>query len=71
MVLDPLETWSSHPDQLLADLNYFGYLFEALVVRDLRVFADVDVLGRASATRSPITEPECKHQRQHRRERDR
>ena len=25
---------------LLADLNYFGYLFEALVVRDLRVFAD-------------------------------
>jgi predicted AAA+ superfamily ATPase len=29
------------PDQLLADLNYFGYLFEALVVRDLRVFADV------------------------------
>lgn len=28
------------PDQLLADLNYFGYLFEALVVRDLRVFAD-------------------------------
>jgi len=31
----------SGPDQLLADLNYFGYLFEALVVRDLRVFADV------------------------------
>jgi len=29
------------PDQLLADLNYFGYLFEALVGRDLRVFADV------------------------------
>ena len=29
------------PHQLLADLNYFGYLFEALVVRDLRVFADV------------------------------
>ena len=29
------------PDQLLADLKYFGYLFEALVVRDLRVFADV------------------------------
>lgn len=28
------------PDQLLADLNFFGYLFEALVVRDLRVFAD-------------------------------
>lgn len=27
--------------QLLADLNYFGYLFEALVVRDLRVFAGV------------------------------
>lgn len=27
------------PDRLLADLNYFGYLFEALVVRDLRVFA--------------------------------
>jgi hypothetical protein len=29
------------PDQLLADLKYFGYLFEALVVRDLRVFAGV------------------------------
>ena len=25
--------------QLLADMKYFGYLFEALVVRDLRVFA--------------------------------
>jgi len=69
MVVDPLESWSSHlrsrarlrtssrvqccdpsiavaalrtgSDQLLADLNYFGYLFESLVVRDLRVFADV------------------------------
>jgi hypothetical protein len=30
----------SGPDQLLADLNYLGYLFEALIVRDLRVFAD-------------------------------
>jgi uncharacterized protein len=29
------------PEQLLADLNYFGYLFEALVVRDLRTFASV------------------------------
>lgn len=29
------------PRQLLADLQYFGYLFEALVVRDLRVFAQV------------------------------
>ncbi|CAN5603465.1 hypothetical protein BH23ACT3_BH23ACT3_13910 [soil metagenome] len=29
------------PDQLLADLNYFGHLFEALVVRDLRVMATV------------------------------
>lgn len=28
------------PAQLLADLEYFGHLFEALVVRDLRVFAD-------------------------------
>jgi predicted AAA+ superfamily ATPase len=28
------------PSQLLADLNYLGHLFEALVVRDLRVFAD-------------------------------
>ena len=28
------------PHQLLSDLKYFGYLFEALVVRDLRVFAD-------------------------------
>jgi uncharacterized protein len=29
------------PAQLLLDLHYFGHLFEALVVRDLRVFADV------------------------------
>ena len=29
------------PDQLLANPNYFGYLFEAFVGRDLRVFADV------------------------------
>ena len=36
------------PDQLLADLNYFGYLFEALVVRDLRVFADVDVVDASA-----------------------
>lgn len=28
------------PSQLLADINYFGYLFESMVVRDLRVFAD-------------------------------
>jgi uncharacterized protein len=28
------------PDRLHADLNDFGYLFEALVVRDPRVFAD-------------------------------
>ena len=28
------------PDELLGDLNFFEYLFEALVVRDLRVFAD-------------------------------
>lgn len=27
-------------EQLLGDLNFFGHLFEALVVRDLRVFAD-------------------------------
>lgn len=27
--------------QLLADIKFFGYLFEALVVRDLRVFAGV------------------------------
>ena len=29
------------PAQLLAGLNSLGYLFEALVARDLRVFADV------------------------------
>jgi predicted AAA+ superfamily ATPase len=29
------------PEQLLTDLSYFGHLFEALVVRDLRVFATV------------------------------
>jgi predicted AAA+ superfamily ATPase len=28
-------------DQLLADLNFFGLLFESLVVRDLRVFAEL------------------------------
>jgi uncharacterized protein len=27
------------PTQLLRDLNYFGFLFESLVVRDLRVYA--------------------------------
>ncbi|MGI9189148.1 MAG: ATP-binding protein [Longimicrobiaceae bacterium] len=27
------------PDRLLADLNLFGFLFESLVVRDLRVYA--------------------------------
>ncbi len=27
------------PQRLLADLNYFGFLFESLVVRDLRVYA--------------------------------
>jgi Domain of unknown function (DUF4143) len=29
------------PHPLLTDLKYFGYLFEAVVVRDLRVFAEV------------------------------
>jgi predicted AAA+ superfamily ATPase len=28
-------------DKLLADLNYFGMLFESLVIRDLRIYADV------------------------------
>ena len=27
------------PDRLLADLAYFGFLFESLVIRDLRVYA--------------------------------
>lgn len=27
------------PDRLVKDLNYFGFLFESLVVRDLRVYA--------------------------------
>ena len=27
------------PDRLLADLNYFGLLFESLVIRDLRTYA--------------------------------
>jgi uncharacterized protein len=30
----------TRPGQLLSDLNFFGHLFEAMVVRDLRVFAD-------------------------------
>jgi predicted AAA+ superfamily ATPase len=29
-------------DKLTADLNYFGLLFESLVVRDLRIYADAD-----------------------------
>ena len=29
------------PDDLLNDLNTFGLFFEALCVRDLRVYADV------------------------------
>ncbi len=27
------------PDRLLADLEYFGFLFESLVIRDLRIYA--------------------------------
>jgi len=29
-------------DKLLADLNYFGFLFESLVIRDLRIYAEVN-----------------------------
>jgi predicted AAA+ superfamily ATPase len=28
-------------EKLLGDLNYFGFLFESLVIRDLRIYADV------------------------------
>jgi predicted AAA+ superfamily ATPase len=28
-------------DKLLADLNYFGFLFESLLFRDLRIYADL------------------------------
>ena len=28
-------------EKLLLDLNYFGFLFESLVIRDLRIYADV------------------------------
>ena len=28
-------------DKLLADLNYFGMLFESLAIRDLRIYAEV------------------------------
>jgi hypothetical protein len=28
------------PAQLLRDLNAFGYLFESLVIRDIRIFSD-------------------------------
>ena len=28
-------------DKLLSDLNYFGFLFESLVIRDLRIYADL------------------------------
>ncbi len=30
------------PERLLADLNLFGFLFESLVIRDLRVYAQAD-----------------------------
>jgi len=30
------------PDKLLADLNYVGFLFESLVIRDLRIYAEVN-----------------------------
>src|SRR5436190_9247383 len=30
---------NASPERLLADLNAFGHLFESLVVRELRVFA--------------------------------
>ena len=29
------------PDKLLLDLNYFGFLFESLAIRDLRIYADL------------------------------
>jgi predicted AAA+ superfamily ATPase len=29
-------------DKLMADLNYFGLLFESLVIRDLRIYADAN-----------------------------
>jgi predicted AAA+ superfamily ATPase len=29
-------------EKLLGDLNYFGFLFESLVIRDLRIYADVN-----------------------------
>lgn len=31
---------AADPDRLLTDLEYFGQLFESLVVRDLRVYAE-------------------------------
>ena len=42
------------PEQLLNDLKFFGYLFEALVGRDLRVFADA-VDGIVQHYRTPTT----------------
>lgn len=30
-----------NPDGLIGDMNYFGYIFEAMVFRDLRVYASV------------------------------
>ena len=30
----------AHPSQLLADLNYLGLLFESMVLRDARVYAE-------------------------------
>ena len=32
----------THPDMLKSDLNYLGFLFESLVVRDLRIYAEAN-----------------------------
>ena len=34
---------NASPSRLLADLNVFGYLFESLAVRDLRVYAQANM----------------------------
>ena len=34
----------TNPERLLKDLNLLGFLFESMVIRDLRVYAQVGVI---------------------------
>lgn len=45
---------NASPGRLIADLNWMGFLFESLVIRDLRVYADA--LELASSTTATATD---------------